>query len=193
MSDSLFDEINPVIDADPISLWDCLHDAYLKVIKSDLLRQTLELRFDIPHIKTHMGLPEDFLFTLLFHGVKSVRATVWNRWPGEFKVPTGTPREEESKLIDEYQEKWREESIGWADFETMATDSPVDISHAMLNLVENVVLFAASGMCSSDIYDGACTIFVNASHVAVERSDGDACSIEQLLAMGTAYWETPED
>ena len=52
-------------------------------------------------------------FFLHLNNVRSVRANVNFRWPGEFVVSKGASRDEESRLITEYQAKWREESIGW--------------------------------------------------------------------------------
>lgn len=118
-----------------VSLWDSLHDGELITIRSDLLARTVILAFQVRHINAFHRLPDDCRFSMEFLRVSSVRATRWTRWPGEFQLPKGPSRVEESRLIDEYHAKWREESESWSSVEERLSSgniSELGISNADL-------------------------------------------------------------
>ena len=79
-----------------ISLWATLHDAELVSIESDLLRRALRMDFDIEHLRSFHHLPGDFKFVLRLNGVQSARVVRYAVWPGQFSVPPGISREQES-------------------------------------------------------------------------------------------------
>ena len=112
------------------SLWDCLHDGELISCRSDLIKRVITLEFNVRHLLEEPD--SDLRFFLRMHNVESVRAAVYFRWPGEFFVPEGASREEECRLIDEYQTKWREESVGWLHFEGALSTDPLQIPDADL-------------------------------------------------------------
>jgi hypothetical protein len=115
--DILIDWVHLPIDTKVEPLWECLHDADLILINSDLLKRSLILNFHIPYINSFHKFSDDMLFQFLFECVTSVRVVHFSIWPGKFVLPSNISREQESKLINEYQSKWREESIDWNDFE----------------------------------------------------------------------------
>jgi hypothetical protein len=58
------------------------------------------------------------------------------------KLGAGVSREEESQLVLEYQAKWREESLSWAEFEKAITrecEQVLDIADAALATSKNLV------------------------------------------------------
>jgi hypothetical protein len=70
---------------------------------------------------------------LELEGIQSARVFRYSIWPGEVFVPPGVSREEESRLVLEYQAKWREESFSWTEFEKAITrecEQVLDIADA---------------------------------------------------------------
>src|SRR5258707_11170002 len=118
-----------------VSLWAGLHDAQIVTIQSNLLERTVTLHLESDHLLEFHNLPLDMQFLLLLDGVRSARVLRYSTWPGEFSVPTGTSREEQSRLIAEYQSKCREESLGWTDLQKALTtecQQVLDIADATL-------------------------------------------------------------
>src|ERR1700686_1774835 len=91
-----------------VSLWAGLHDAQIVSIQSNLLERTITLHLESDHLLEFHNLPLDMQFLLRLDGVQSARVVHYALWPGQFSVPPGVTREEESRLIAEYQSKWRE-------------------------------------------------------------------------------------
>jgi hypothetical protein len=115
------------------SLWECLHDGRLLSISSDLLERNVLLTFDISYIREFHALPVDTRFVFQLGGVQSSRVVGYAKWPGNFSVPSGASRDEESRLIKEFQAKWREESASWTIFEASVTPNAfISISAAWL-------------------------------------------------------------
>src|SRR5438477_10223839 len=98
-----------------------LHDAHVVSIRSDLLKRKVSIHCDVEHLRELHRLPEGFQLILALEGVQSARVFRYSIWPGEFSVPSGASREEESRLVVEYQAKWREESLSWVAFEKAIT------------------------------------------------------------------------
>jgi hypothetical protein len=105
-------------DSNPLSLWECLHDAKIQTLRSDRVACTLSVELDIFYIRRHHGLPDDLRFLLRFEGVSSVRANVFAVWPGELFLPPGASPEERNRAIGEVQAKSREQSVSWDTLET---------------------------------------------------------------------------
>src|SRR5882672_9223543 len=117
------------------SLWAGLHDAQIVSIQSNLLERTVTLHLESDHLLEFHNLPLDMQFLLHLDGVQSARVLHYSVWPGEFSVPAGVSREEESCLIAGYQSKWREESLSWSELESAVTtecQQVIDISDATL-------------------------------------------------------------
>jgi hypothetical protein len=95
----------------------------------------MALLCDIEHLRSFHRLPAGFQFVLNLEGVQSARVFTYAIWPGELTVPSGISRKEEARLVAEYQSKWREESIGWGEFEASVArkdEQVLDISEATL-------------------------------------------------------------
>src|SRR5262249_50862472 len=118
------------------SLWTCLHDARLESVRSERLERSVTLSFDVWYIRDHHQLPEDLRFRFCLAGVRSVRAVTFVHWPGAGPgrdVLLGKSYEEQTRLVDEYQSKGREESVSWTEFEEAVTpDAFLDLRHAEL-------------------------------------------------------------
>ena len=97
----ILDWVNLPQGTKTISLWDCLHDAHVVCIVSNLVERTMVLSCDIEHLRSYCGLAEEFQFVLNLENVQSARVLRYAVWPGEFAVPKGASREEESLLIAE--------------------------------------------------------------------------------------------
>src|ERR1700720_3524868 len=117
------------------SLWAGLHDAQIVTIESNLLDRNITLHLESDHLLEFHNLPLDMQFLLRLDGVQSARVVHYALWPGQFSVPPGVTREEESRLIAEYQSKWREESLSWTELESALTaecKQVIDIADATL-------------------------------------------------------------
>src|SRR6266849_4313338 len=118
-----------------VSLWAGLHDAQIVSIQSNLLERTVTVHLESDHLLEFHKLPVDMQFLLRLDGVQSARVLHYAVWPGEFSVPAGVSREEESRLIAGYQSKWREESLSWSELESAVTtecQQVLDIADATL-------------------------------------------------------------
>src|SRR5262245_34354063 len=112
------------VGAKEIQLWDSLHDGQLLSVQSDRLDRTAVLNVDVAHLRKRLAAAENMTFVLRFEGVQSVRAAAFVLWPGEVPViSAGLPRTEQDRLVDEYQAKCREESVGWEPFEASLAGS----------------------------------------------------------------------
>ena len=170
------------------SLWECLHDAKLCFIRSDLLERSVLLSFDVFYIREFHGLPLDMRFIFQLDGVQAGRVIRFVQWPGEFSVPEGVSREEESRLIDEFQSKWREESASWNSVEaSITTDAPIDISDA--SLVTGQGEHLALKLTGHDAKDQYLEFFLRAEKLDVLNSDGSRLDLAQFEKLGKAYWE----
>jgi hypothetical protein len=167
------------------SLWECLHDAELCSIRSDLLARSAVLEFDVGYLRRQLGLPDDVRFRFELSGVASLRASVYVSWPGPQNMLAGTDSEEHSSLIAEYRAKGREETIGWRPFETDLSSTGFDVADAYLASGEDQIALQIEGSMDS----GWCTLHLAATRLAVSRTDDVAFSLAQFLKAGKAYWQ----
>lgn len=173
------------IDRD--SLWECLHDAELFSICSDLLGRSVSLNFDVFYIREFHALPVDIRFVFRLDGVQSSPVLRYTKWPGNFSVPAGVSRDEEGRLIREFQAKWWEETASWSSVEASVTaNTPIDISAAWLAVRGGNLALKLCGRDSSDEY---LEFFLRAEKLDVIRSDGDRVGLAQFKKLGEAYWE----
>jgi len=99
------DWMNLPHSATEVALWAGLHDAQIVSILSNLLERTVTLHLESDHLLEFHKLPLNMQFLLRPEGVQSARVLHYAVWPGEFSVPAGAAREEEARLIGEYQSK----------------------------------------------------------------------------------------
>jgi hypothetical protein len=189
-SDQIFDWLNLPDGAASVSLWNSLHDAYAVSIRSSLLARSVSLFCEIEHLRLFHNFPEGWQFILNLEEVQSARIARYAVWPGEFSIPKGTSRAEESRMIAEYQSKWREESLTWADFEAKVTseeEQVFDISNATLAAsAEGTVALQICGNLNHATYR---VIFLRAQRMTISGSDGQTFAVDQFLSFGAAYWE----
>lgn len=193
------EEQNEIVDwlnlppgANAVSLWAGLHDAQIISIQSSLLDRTVTLTLEIEHLRIFYQLPLDMQFVIRFDGVQSARVLRYSVWPGTFAVPPAVSREEEARLIAEYQSKWRQESLGWSELEnavTTAHKQVIDISDATLATGPGSVAFRTVGLFNYTTYH---EVFLRAERLTISRTDAGELPIEELLKMGEAYWDAFE-
>jgi hypothetical protein len=173
-----------------VSLWAGLHDAQIVSIQSNLLERTITLHLESDHLLEFHKLPLDMQFLLRLQGVQSARVVHYAVWPGEFSVPAGAAREDEARLIAEYQSKWREESLSWSALEsavTMECKQVIDIADATLaTSTDNSVALRISGLLNYTEYH---ELFLRAERLTISRGDGQELGIAGLLKMGEEYWD----
>jgi hypothetical protein len=172
------------------SLWECLHDGSLLEVSSDALQRTLRLTFDVEYVRDFNKLPDGVTFNLYLSGVQSVRSMRYRVWPGAApEIHAGIPRDEQSRLVAEYQSKWREESEDWCTFEDTvkadASDSP-EVSNASLVAGNSGVALRMGLLMPDGSYRD---VFVRASSLDFGLSDGRNLTLQDFLALGRGYWE----
>jgi hypothetical protein len=172
-----------------VSLWHSLHDGEVCAIYSNLLERTLRIEFDVLYLREFHELPDNMKFILEFHGTRSVGVMKYAVWPGEFSVPEGVSRDEESRLITEYRSKWREESESWSAFESSVAqgDQFAEVSDATLAVGDGAGVALTLGILKTDgSYREA---FVRAESLLLLRSDGQQLDLEEFVKLGQAYWD----
>lgn len=187
-SEQELDWVNLPRDCEVESLWECLHDGVLVSCRSDPVNRVVTLEFKVSHLTEEPNAESRFF--LLIHNVRSARANVYFRWPGEVVLPEGASREEQSRLIKEYQAKWREESIGWLVLEGALSTDPLQIYVAELARRDDKVALNIGGQLDGARFDNiSCSVFVRGDLITASRSDGEPFSLEQFREMGRRYWE----
>lgn len=180
---TLLDWVNLPAHATTQSLWDSLHDGDLLAIESDLLARSLTLCFDVGYVRDFHKLPDETRFVLKLNGVQSVRCLKSVEWPGEFSVPRGVSREEEQRLIKEYQNKWGEESFAWAEFERL-TGEGLEVSSAILARGGGVVALQLGVLVGNDSY---VEVYVRAEGIEF-LVGGNTLTAEGFISLGEEYW-----
>jgi hypothetical protein len=185
----LLDWVNLPERAALLSLWDCLHDAELRGIGSNLLARRLTLKFWSSYIPEFHGFPKELEFTFQLDGVQSARSFHWELWPGGCSVPEGVSREEENRLIAEYRAKWRENSCSWPEVESRLSrekQAPYVMDASFASGENGEVAIHVGVMLTDGEYYN---LFVRAERLSVERTDGKPIDLERLIKLGEAYWE----
>ncbi|HEX4076381.1 MAG TPA: hypothetical protein VHX49_13350 [Candidatus Acidoferrales bacterium] len=166
-----------------------LHDAEVVSIRSDLLKRTVSLHCDIERLRAFHRLPEGFQLILGLEGVQSTRVFRYSIWPGEFSVPPRVSHEEESRLVLEYQAKWREESLSWTEFEKAITrecEQVLDIADAALATSKELIALRLRGHVNHTVYH---EVFLRAEKLVTSGSDGRIFGLKELQELGEAFWE----
>src|SRR5712664_440235 len=189
----IVDWMNLPHGAAELSLWAGLHDAQIVSIQSNLLERAVTLHLESDHLLEFHKLPLDMQFLLRLDGVQSARVVHFSLWPGEFSIPSGATAEEQSRLVAEYQSKWREESLSWSELEsavTMDCKQVIDIADATLaTSPDNSVALRISGLLN---YTADRELFLRAERLTLSRGDGQELGIAGLLKMGEVYWDAFE-
>jgi hypothetical protein len=186
----ILDWVNLPKGAHTESLWASLHDAEIVSIQSNLLERTVVLGLEASHLCKFHDLPTDLQFSFRLTGVQSARVVRYVCWPGELKIPRGASREEESHLVAAYQDKCREESVSWTQFQTSISQDKhmvLEISSATLASGEGKQF--ALGLSAHDSYNVCYELFLRADGLNVLRSDGEPLGLGQFKRLGEAYWD----
>ena len=189
--DSLVSDERPIVDwvnlpagATELSLWSTLHDGDLTAIESDLLARSLTLRFDVGYVRDFHNLPEETKFVVIVSGVQSVRSFSGVPWPGGCSIPAETPYEQQEAIVAEYQSKWREESLSWADFEQLTNDG-LEVSSAMLGQGTDGVALCIGLLVGGDSYVEA---YIRGEEIAFSIG-ARHLTPKEFVEMGEASWE----
>ena len=181
-SDEVVDWANLPSDAKLLSLSHTLHDGDLVNVVSDLLARSVTLTFDVLYLRDFHHLPDDSRFVVTLSGVKSARSARSVRWPGEFSIPAGTPRDEERRLVAEYQSKWREQSQDWDDFERHI-GSGVEVSDATLAVGRTGVALKLGVLTDNDYVKA-----VLRGRSVTFRIGAQELTTQQFVQFGEPYW-----
>lgn len=175
------------------SLWDGLHEAQIISIQSNVLERSVTLHVEIENLRIFYQWPLEMQFVFRLDGVQSARVQKYSVWPGAFSIPAGTSKEEEARLVAEYQAKWREESLSWTDLEKTMTEENkqvIDISDATLATgPDGAVALRINGLLNYTMYH---EIFLRAERLTISRTDAGELKVEELLKLGAAYWDALE-
>jgi hypothetical protein len=166
-----------------------LHDAHVVSIRSELLKREVSIHCDAEHLREFHRLPEGFQLILDLQGVQSARVYRYSIWPGEFSVPSGVSREEETRLVLEYQAKWRQESLSWTEFENAITrecEQVLDIADATLATSNDSVALRLRGHLNHTVYH---EVFLRAERLIISGSDGRIFGLKEFQGFGEAFWE----
>jgi hypothetical protein len=188
--DSLVDWLNLPPMASAVSLWDCLHDAEIVSIRSNLLERTMDLSCEIEHLREFRKFDEGFQFILHLEGVQSARVLQYAIWPGGCSIPDGLSVEEQRKIVAEYQAKWREESESWSEFESRITredEQVFDVSDAAL--AESASGPFALKLCGHLNYAIYREAYLRFETLKISGSDGKQFELEEFQRLGGKYWE----
>jgi hypothetical protein len=176
-----------------VSLWDGLHETQIISMQSNLLERTVTLNVEIENLRIFYQWPLDMQFVFRLDGVQSARVLKYSTWPGPFAVPPGVSKEEEARLVAEYQAKWREESLSWSDLEEAMTaehQQVIDIVDATLATEKDgVVALCISGLLNYTAYH---ELFLRAEKLTISRTDAGELTVSELLKLGEAYWDALE-
>ena len=177
----------PGVEAE--SLWCSLHDGILRSIRSDRLARTLTMEVEVSYVCEHHGLPDD-AFVLELHGVESARATTWAIWPGPRPELEGEPRAEQTRLVETYQSKWREESVGWADFEARVVGNRFDILNADAARGNDRIGLRLSGQLGGgDGHDQFFEFTVRAGGLIIRHGPVTEMDFARFVKLGEDYWD----
>jgi len=189
----IVDWVNLPAEVSAESLWEGLHEAQIISIQSNLLERTVTLHVEIENLRIFYQLPLDVQFVFRLEGVQSARVMKYSIWPGAFSVPPGVSKEEQERLVAEYQAKWREESLNWSDLEKALTaehKQVIDISDAALATEKDGgVALRINGLLNYTMYH---ELFLRAEKLTISRTDAGEVTFAELLALGQGYWDALE-
>jgi hypothetical protein len=158
----VIDWVFPPASMERVSLWDCLHDAKLASVHVDSAESSLQLEFDVWHIRRFHGLDEDLRFRLQFSGVKSLR------------VIANGPSFDTSFTIGEFKDRIDAEGGLTDTFEADLLRGPDSVA---LRLFLHV---------NDEFYP---ELIVRAKSLTVSMSSGESLSVDHFLRLGEAYWK----
>lgn len=177
---------NEVGSEERTSLWAALHDAELVKVTSDALARSVVFELDILHLREFEHLSPDVRWRIIIDGATRLLARVWQPWPGPCPSLDGLPRDQQSRIVEEYQSRGRRVSIAWDEFERAVTERAVDVGDANLQPGAGVVAF--SGYAHGD-GDRLFELEVVGVRVRCERSDLGDVPLQDLCRLGERYWE----
>lgn len=185
---SIIDWLSLPSIANASSLWDSLHDAEIISIRSNLLSRTMTVTCEIEHLREFYKLDGSFQFVLSLGAMQSARVISYAVWPGGCSIPHGLSVEEQRKIVDEYQAKWREESSSWNEFESQITRENVFCigDAALATAPSGPMAIKFRGHLNHTTYH---EVFLRFETLGITGSDGKSFTLEQFWQLGEKYWK----
>jgi hypothetical protein len=182
---TILDWVNLPCNSEIQYLWHSLHDSIIENIKSDLLKRTIDITVDSHFIKDFNKLPSNERFILSFQDVSSARVSAFSIWPGRFIECESETREEESRRIKEYQEKGREESVNWNDFEKKINKRhPYNVSNAEMVTNSTLMSLKIDGSIKYRYFG----FYIRAKSISIRFKSGELITLNEFLKFGENYW-----
>ncbi|SRR6266496_2094180 len=182
-SNRLTDWVNLPENTEVASLWAGFHGAEISSIATNIEDQTLTIEM------APFFLPAHVKVLITFFGVKSVRV---DKYPPPFQhLLTGHESfARRAQMAEGWESKWREESLGWPQFELLLETDPFQIIDADLAQGKDHIAVRIGGHLNGHNYNDLwCSVYVRAKSISVSRSDIGDFSLEQLVDVGAKWWK----
>lgn len=172
-----------------VSLWACLHDGELISSESNLSERFVELEFSVKHLLEEQEREEKIRFLMKVADVTSVRAIGHFRPIDKYEEPLNISVGERAQLTKEYYAKWREESLGWSEFESALATDPLGITDAAFVSNNDETTLRLGGFLDGEKFDDIFfDVFIRGRRISATRSDGRDFSLDAFIKLGTDYW-----
>ena len=181
----MLDGLKPEID-EWISLWDCLHDAYVLSIEHGALERVavVELKLGYPDTSAESRVTSK-LATLRFCGTSHILLFLRHEWPGpELKHRQGIGKEEWNREIEEWRKKGHLQTASIDNFGQALSQDEAYILNARGSFGPNLKAIEFGGCFNGGESFSA---FIAADSLSVYLDD-QASSIEELLLQGESAW-----
>lgn len=170
------------------SLWDSLHDGLIRHMETDRMKRTAILRFDVDYVRNFNQLPAGAEFEFRFRGVKSLRVARYRSWYDNFAMPEGLSRDEQTRVLDEFSQNGREESVSWTDFEKQCKETKGDGFASVINAGLAVGGSVTTLLLRIECMEGGLDVFISGQGLEIYLTDGRQLSLDEFLELGEAYW-----
>jgi uncharacterized protein YbdZ (MbtH family) len=175
--------------AGAISLWDSLHDGEVFSIRSNPIERTMALSCKIQHLSNFYNFGENAYIDFYFEGVQSARVLRYSIWPGGCSIPDGLSVEEQRKIVEEYQSKWREESGSWTDFESSITPD----KNQTFGIYDAALVAPAGGpvalkLCGAVNWETYHEVFLRAETFKISGPGEKYIQLREFQKLGERYW-----
>jgi hypothetical protein len=168
-------------------LYAALHDAVIVAIESDAERTFVSFVFSHKYLAKSIGCDADLRFVFRFEGVRSVRALGYVNSAGDLNIPDGVTHEDAFELFMEHKRQAHIESLAWSSLQPQIDNLHPEVLEA--NLIQNEENCAMKIEARTRTRDWI-ELRIAAEGFSVSRSDGVACDLGKLLAIGEAFWDS---
>lgn len=188
------DWVHPPPGIEAVSLWGCVYDARLNHCQSHLWERSLTFEFRSGPLEERLRLPEGWTFQFHFSKVHSLRVLT-DRYPDHPKLADylasglELPPSVINALTFETRPHCCSESVSWSSFELAFAreggEFRVRDAQIIQRGTEAVALRLSGFMDDNEWRD----LIIQAEALTLTHSDTREFSLDELMAMGEAYWE----